>query len=114
MGVGVWMGVPTSADAALIPDTHYLDDSGWRGKPGYLHYEANYLLITGNLLDFSHLSYVHETTLGGSSKYAGIRPTITRGERSVRVESPSMRNRLTGAVVEDQTPLVAVFLAEVE
>jgi phenylpropionate dioxygenase-like ring-hydroxylating dioxygenase large terminal subunit len=84
--VWVWMGDPTSADASLIPDTHYLDDSGWRGKPGYLHYEANYLLITDNLLDFSHLSYVHETTLGGSSKYAGIRPTITCGERSVRVE----------------------------
>jgi phenylpropionate dioxygenase-like ring-hydroxylating dioxygenase large terminal subunit len=84
--VWVWMGDPASADASLIPDTHYLDDSGWRGKPGYLHYEANYLLITDNLLDFSHLSYVHETTLGGSSKYAGIRPTITCGERSVRVE----------------------------
>ena len=84
--VWVWMGDPASADPSLIPDTHHLDDSGWRGKPGYLHYEANYLLITDNLLDFSHLSYVHETTLGGSPKYAGIRPTITRGERGVRVE----------------------------
>src|ERR1700730_187360 len=84
--VWVWMGDPARADASLIPDTHYLDDSGWRGKPGYLHYEANYLLITDNLLDFSHLSYVHETTLGGSSKYAGIRPKITRNGRGVRVE----------------------------
>jgi phenylpropionate dioxygenase-like ring-hydroxylating dioxygenase large terminal subunit len=82
----VWMGDPALADASLIPDTHYLDDPAWRGTPGYMHYDANYLLITDNLLDFSHLSYVHETTLGGSAKYAGIRPKITNTPRSVRVE----------------------------
>ncbi len=84
--IWVWMGDPQRADESLIPDTHYLDDPAWRGIPGYLHFDANYLLITDNLLDFSHLSYVHETTLGGSSKYAGIRPKVTRAERSVRVE----------------------------
>jgi vanillate O-demethylase monooxygenase subunit len=80
------MGDPDKADPSLIPDTHYLDDAGWRGTPGYMHYAANYLLITDNLLDFSHLSYVHETTLGGSSKYAGIRPKVTRNGHGVRVE----------------------------
>lgn len=84
--VWVWMGEPSLADASLIPDTHYLHDPAWRGTPGYMHYDANYLLITDNLLDFSHLSYVHETTLGGSAKYAAIRPTITRGPRNIRVE----------------------------
>jgi vanillate O-demethylase monooxygenase subunit len=84
--VWVWMGDPGKMDASLIPDTHYLDDAAWRGTPGYLHYDANYLLITDNLLDFSHLSYVHEKTLGGSAKYAGIRPKVTRNGRSVRVE----------------------------
>jgi vanillate O-demethylase monooxygenase subunit len=84
--IWVWMGDQASADPTLIPDTHYLDDPGWRGTPGYLHYNANYLLITDNLLDFSHLSYVHEKTLGGSAKYAGIRPLVTRNERGIRVE----------------------------
>jgi vanillate O-demethylase monooxygenase subunit len=84
--VWIWMGAAEKADPGLIPDTHYLDDPGWRGTPGYLHYAANYLLITDNLLDFSHLSYVHEKTLGGSAKYAGIRPKVTRTDRSVRVE----------------------------
>jgi phenylpropionate dioxygenase-like ring-hydroxylating dioxygenase large terminal subunit len=84
--VWIWMGEADKADPSLIPDTHTLDDAGWRGTPGYLHYDANYLLITDNLLDFSHLSYVHETTLGGSAKYARIRPKVTRHERSVRVE----------------------------
>lgn len=84
--IWVWMGDPALADDSLIPDTHTLDDPGWRGTPGYMHYDAGYLLITDNLLDFSHLSYVHEKTLGGSARYAAIRPKITRGPRSVRVE----------------------------
>jgi phenylpropionate dioxygenase-like ring-hydroxylating dioxygenase large terminal subunit len=84
--VWVWMGDPARADHGLIPDTHYLDDPGWRGTPGYFHYEANYLLIADNLLDFSHLAYVHEKTLGGTAKYAQIRPGITRTARGVRVE----------------------------
>jgi len=84
--VWVWMGDAALADAGLIPDTHYLKDPAWRGTPGYMHYEANYLLITDNLLDFSHLSYVHEKTLGGSAKYAAIRPKITRQPRGIRVE----------------------------
>ncbi len=84
--VWIWMGDADKADPALIPDTHYLDDPSWRGTPGYMHYDANYLLITDNLLDFSHLSYVHETTLGGKASYAAIRPKVTRNDRVVRVE----------------------------
>ncbi len=101
--VWIWMGEPDHADPSLIPDTHYLKDVNWRGTPGYMHYDANYLLVTDNLLDFSHLSYVHETTLGGSAKYAAIRPKITRLDRSIRVErwllddepAPFLRNLKT-------------------
>ena len=101
--IWVWMGDPQSADPALIPDTHYLQDPGWRGTPGYMHYDANYLLITDNLLDFSHLSYVHEKTLGGSAKYAAIRPKVTSSARGIRVErwliddepAPFLRNLKT-------------------
>lgn len=101
--VWVWMGDPALADPAQIPDTHYLKDPAWRGTPGYMHYDANYLLVTDNLLDFSHLSYVHEKTLGGTAKYAAIRPTVTRGSRSIRVErwliddepAPFLRNLKT-------------------
>jgi len=60
--VVVWMCDAQRADPDLIP-TRIPDDAGWRGTPGYMHYEANYLLITDNLLDFSHLSVCYETTL---------------------------------------------------
>jgi len=83
--VWIWMGDPAKADAALIPDTFSLQHPDWRMKPGYLQFQANHLLISDNLLDFSHLSYVHEGTLGGSLDIAQTRPTMERLERGVRV-----------------------------
>lgn len=86
--VWIWMGDPVLADATLIPDTFSLDHPDWRWKPSYLHYDCNYLLISDNLLDFSHLSYVHEKTFGGSPNIAEARPEVQRMERGVRVSRP--------------------------
>lgn len=80
----VWMGDPARADAALLPDNFSCDHPDWKHRPGYLHYDTPYLLICDNLLDFSHLSYVHEKTLGGSPAIAQARPTIEP------VEGPGM------------------------
>jgi phenylpropionate dioxygenase-like ring-hydroxylating dioxygenase large terminal subunit len=83
--IWIWMGDPSLADAASIPDTHWLDDPEWRSLPGYIHYHVNYLLICDNLLDFSHLPFVHPTTLGGGEDYAKARPKIDRTKDGVRV-----------------------------
>jgi phenylpropionate dioxygenase-like ring-hydroxylating dioxygenase large terminal subunit len=63
----IWMGDPALARESDILDWPYLDHPGWSYKPSYLHYKANYLLIVDNLLDFSHLSFVHENTIGSMS-----------------------------------------------
>jgi len=83
--VWIWLGDPAKANSASIPDTFSLEHRDWRMKPGYVHYKANHLLISDNLLDFSHLSYVHEGTLGGSPDIAQARPSTERLERGVRV-----------------------------
>lgn len=83
--IWIWMGDPAAADENLIPDTFSLQDPAWRMKPGYLHYDANHFLIADNLLDFSHLSYVHESTLGGTSRIAETRATMERLPRGVRL-----------------------------
>jgi len=83
--VWIWMGDPAKADFGLIPDTFSLQHPEWRMKPGYVHYRANHLLISDNLLDFSHLSYVHEATLGGSPDIAQTRASTERIERGVRI-----------------------------
>ena len=86
--IWIWMGDPALADPAKILDFPYLRDAGWRGHPGYLHYDANYLLIVDNLSDFAHLAFVHAKTLGGSEEYAfKSKPTaIERLEDGFRVE----------------------------
>lgn len=81
----IWMGDPALADPALIPDCHWQDDPAWRSIPAYIHYDADYRLIMDNQLDFSHLSFVHEGTLGGSRKIAETRPKIETTAQGLRL-----------------------------
>jgi len=84
--VWLWMGDPDAANLDWIPDTSWLDNPDWAcTPPGYLHYDVNYQLINDNLLDFSHLSFVHPKTLGGSEEYAQLRSKIDRLERGLRI-----------------------------
>lgn len=83
--VFVWMGEEARADPALLPDNFSCDDPEWDYIPGYLHYETPQALICDNLLDFSHLSYVHEKTLGGTTAIAQARATIEAVPRGIRV-----------------------------
>jgi phenylpropionate dioxygenase-like ring-hydroxylating dioxygenase large terminal subunit len=83
--IWIWLGDPVRAEESAIPDMFSLEHPQWRMKPGYMHYKANHLLISDNILDFSHLSYVHEKTLGGSTAIAGTRPKTERLERGVRL-----------------------------
>lgn len=62
--IWVWMGDPALADPALIEDFHWLDDPLWRAKGERLPLAGNYMLIVENLLDLTHLQFVHATTLG--------------------------------------------------
>lgn len=87
--VFVWMGDPAQASLEMLPDNFSCDHPDWVNIPGYLHYDTPYLLIADNLLDFSHLSYVHAKTLGGTPAIAQARPTIERvdgrGQRGVKI-----------------------------
>jgi vanillate O-demethylase monooxygenase subunit len=83
--IWIWMGDPQLADPSLLPDTHWLDDPDWRCLPGYLKHEAHYLQVADNLCDFSHLSFVHPTTVGGSVDYARQRPKVERLDNGVRI-----------------------------
>lgn len=75
--VWIWMGDAARANPDDIVAFPWHQSPEWRMKPGYLHYQAGYQLIVDNLLDFSHLAFVHPTTLGTSSA-AELKPTIER------------------------------------
>jgi len=75
--VWIWMGEPERADPAQIVDYHWHDHPEWRMKPGYIHYQAGYEWVVDNLLDFTHLAWVHPNTLGTDSA-SGLKPQIER------------------------------------
>lgn len=58
--IWIWMGDATRADPSQIRDFSEFDDSErFTSVTGYLHVDANYQLISDNLLDLSHGQYVH-------------------------------------------------------
>lgn len=61
----IWMGDPARADEAAIPDYHRrITDPDWVAATGQTHVKAGYRLVLDNLLDLSHLTYVHGSTTG--------------------------------------------------
>ncbi len=65
--VWIWMGEPARADKSLIVPFPYHNDSvNWPHKNEVYHIKANYMLMVDNLMDLTHLGYVHTTTIGGN------------------------------------------------
>lgn len=84
--IWVWMGDPAQADESLIPPAVGFDDADWILGRGYLDYAAEARLINDNLLDFSHLPYVHANSFGAPSSFAETLPRLTMLPRGVRYE----------------------------
>ena len=76
--VWIWMGEPEKADATKVPDLRWLADPSWAITPGYIHLKSNYQFLVDNLLDLTHVSYVHKNTLAGDPREA---TTPTKTER---------------------------------
>ena len=78
----IWMGDPALADAAEIPDTWWLDDPDWTPVMGSLHMKADYRLLVDNLMDLTHVTYVHTKTIAGdpSDGLVGV-DTMRDGDR---------------------------------
>ena len=62
--VWVGMGEPTLADPSRIPDLHRNDDPGWAGDGETIHVNCNYMLVLDNLMDLTHETFVHGSSLG--------------------------------------------------
>jgi vanillate O-demethylase monooxygenase subunit len=82
--IWVWMGDPDCADEALIPPAVGLADPDYILGHGQLDYQAEARLINDNLLDFSHLTYVHANSFGAGPQFAESLPRLEPLERGVR------------------------------
>lgn len=65
--IWIWMG-EAAPDEALLPDWWWMDHPDWRTIPGNrgnpLYSKCSHRLIVDNLLDLSHLTFVHTDTIG--------------------------------------------------
>ena len=81
----IWMGDPARADPDLITDFHWFADKDWGAKHSYLHVEANWQLVVDNLLDLTHLAFVHETTIGNAALVENAAVKVQRTADNVTV-----------------------------
>lgn len=80
--VWIWMGDPALADPDLIPEIWRNDHPEWTCVSGdAIPVEGDYRLVADNLLDPSHVSFLHKSTLG-TPDVAEI-PQITEQEGDI-------------------------------
>ena len=83
--VWIWMGDPARADPALIPNWWWAEHADWAfTRPDPIHVKCDYQLVSDNVLDVTHLAYVHATSIGASS-ITEFPATTEREERLVRL-----------------------------
>lgn len=62
--VWVWIGEPEMADPASIPALPWCSDPAWTFDGGTYHTPCDYRLVIDNLMDLTHETYVHSTSIG--------------------------------------------------
>ncbi|WP_343615913.1 aromatic ring-hydroxylating dioxygenase subunit alpha [Novosphingobium sp.] len=83
----IWMGDAERADENAIPDYAFHRDPVWAWRGAHFHVKGNWQLLIDNLMDLSHLPYIHPHTIGGNPElHFKTRTVATRQPNGVRVE----------------------------
>ena len=62
--VWIWMGDNAAADPQRLPAQDWLTDGCWETSKGYMYLKASYVRLHENLLDLTHLSFLHARSFG--------------------------------------------------
>jgi len=83
--VWIWMGDPAVADESRIVRFPRHVDSTWNWRSDRFEYKANHILLYDNLLDLTHVGYVHPNTIGGNEdEHSSASMEIERGEQWIQ------------------------------
>jgi phenylpropionate dioxygenase-like ring-hydroxylating dioxygenase large terminal subunit len=83
--VWIWMGSPEHSDAEKVfPVDHWQDPAWGRNQGDTLDLNCNYLFVTDNLLDPSHVAWVHRSSFG-SEECAHEPVQVTASDSGVAV-----------------------------
>jgi vanillate O-demethylase monooxygenase subunit len=110
----IWMGDPALADPKNAPAFHWYDAPGWAGCGACLDVRANYMLLVDNLLDLSHLAFLHIKTIGAADDTNPNltwerAPNLLRGVRIARDLSPSQRQIAQGDTLRTDSTKIMTF-----
>lgn len=64
--IWIWMGDPDKADTSQIMRNPEHNDPAWSWRPYTMHVKANWQLLVDNILDLTHVAYIHANTIGGN------------------------------------------------
>ncbi len=59
LAIWIWMGDPAAADPASIPEFEFMEAEDYYIATGSMQVEGNYMLEVDNILDLSHIEFVH-------------------------------------------------------
>jgi phenylpropionate dioxygenase-like ring-hydroxylating dioxygenase large terminal subunit len=85
--IWIWMGDAARADQSRIIDFPFHDDrANWPHQHTVYHIKGSYLMMVDNLMDLSHLGYVHDRTVGGTPlTHVEARQRVERNPDGVRI-----------------------------
>ena len=78
--VWVWIGDPALADPAVLPAMWYCEHSDWAFDGDVYPVKCDYRLLVDNLMDLSHETYVHPTSIGQAEIVGAPIATRLEGE----------------------------------
>ncbi len=88
--IWVWPGEAALADERLIPSLAWAESPDWAFGGGLYHIHCDYRLMIDNLMDLTHETYVHATSIG--QKEIDEAPVTTRTEGEQVITSRFMDN----------------------
>ncbi len=88
--VWVWPGDPALADPSRIHALEWADNPEWAYGGGLYHIQCDWRLMVDNLMDLTHETYVHSTSIG--QKEIDETPVTTRTEGDHVTTSRFMEN----------------------
>ncbi len=65
--IWIWLGDSALADPDRVPDIHWNNHPDWTADGETLHLACNYRLVVDNLMDLTHETFVHTTSIGNKA-----------------------------------------------
>ena len=111
--VWIWMGDPAHADPARIPVLSARDDTRFDWVSGHIHVQGNYQLVIDNLLDLTHVEFLHPFLADPTDTFPTTVTCSEQGDEVVsRYTRPHCHCTQLVAALWDEAPPVISLMAE--